>query len=73
VKLVQPEDIPPLYGAVLPEFDRVLKSQGVAVLLVADVPALKQAIAGLLWKQLRQVRVRVLGQSATIFVYRKVG
>jgi tRNA (guanine6-N2)-methyltransferase len=72
VKLVEPQDIPPLYQAVAPELDRVLKRQGMAVLLVADVPALKQALDGLAWKPLRQVRVRVLGQAAMILVYRKL-
>ncbi len=72
VKLVEPHEIPRLYRALLPEFDRVLKRQGIAVLLVADVPALKHALGDLAWKPLRQVRVRVLGQAAMILVYRKL-
>jgi len=71
VKLVAPHEIPRLYRALLPEFDRVLKRQGIAVLLVADVPALKRGLGDLAWKPLRQVRVRVLGQRAMILVYRK--
>jgi tRNA (guanine6-N2)-methyltransferase len=71
VKRAKPEDIPRLYRQTLPEFDRVLRPRGVAVLLLADVPALRNAIKNAPWKQTRQVRVRVLGQPATILVLRK--
>jgi hypothetical protein len=41
------------------------------VLLVSDVPALREAVKRLPWKQQRQVNLRVLGQRATILVFRK--
>jgi 23S rRNA G2445 N2-methylase RlmL len=69
-QLGKPEEIGPLYGRLVTEFQRVLKPGGSAVLLVADVRALKEAVNTVPWKQIRQLRVRVLGQPATIFVVR---
>jgi 23S rRNA G2445 N2-methylase RlmL len=71
VQLSTPEEIGPLYRRVLPEYDRVLRPGGRAVLLAADVAAIKDAVRDLAWQPSRQVRVRVLGQRATIFVWRK--
>ena len=71
-QLAKPEEIPRLYRKVLPEMDRVLRPGGRAVLLVAEAEALKAALGGLPWKQTRFVRVRILGQPATIFVFRKL-
>ncbi len=72
-QLGKPEEIGPLYGRLVPEFQRVLKPAGRAVLLVADVPALREAARSVPWIQVRQLRVRVLGQPATIFVFQKTG
>jgi tRNA (guanine6-N2)-methyltransferase len=70
-QLSTPEEIRPLYRDALKEMDRVLQPGGRAVLLVADVGALREAVRKLNWKQLRMVTVRVLGQRASILVYRK--
>jgi 23S rRNA G2445 N2-methylase RlmL len=70
-QLGEPEEIGPLYRRVVPEWDRVLRPEGRAVLLVADSGALKEAASAVNWKLLRQLRVRVLGQKATVSVWRK--
>ncbi|MCI0463830.1 MAG: RNA methyltransferase [Gemmataceae bacterium] len=70
-QLGEPEEIGPLYRRVVAEWDRVLRPGGLAVLLVADQGALKEAASAVNWKLLRQLRVRVLGQKATISVWRK--
>jgi 23S rRNA G2445 N2-methylase RlmL len=71
VQLGEPEEIGPLYRRLVPGLDRVLRPGGRAVLLVADVGALKDAVRGVPWEPLRQVRLRVLGQRATILAWRK--
>src|SRR5262249_393763 len=70
-QLGKPQEISSLYGQLVREFQRVLKPGGRSVLLVADDRALREAVRLLPWKQLRQLRVRVLGLPATIVVYRK--
>ncbi len=70
-QLSTPAAILPLYRDMIQEYDRVLRKGGKAVLLVADAPALKSAVQRVNWRQQRQVPVRVLGQRAIIFVYRK--
>jgi 23S rRNA G2445 N2-methylase RlmL len=70
-QLGKPEEIGPLYHRMMTEFHRVLKPGGRAVLLVPDVVALRDAAKSGAWKQVRQLRVRVLGQPATIVVFRK--
>jgi 23S rRNA G2445 N2-methylase RlmL len=70
-QLGKPEEIAPLYRQLAAEFHRVLKPGGRAVLLVADARALREATRSLPWKQVRKLRVRVLGLPATIVVYRK--
>jgi 23S rRNA G2445 N2-methylase RlmL len=70
-QLGRPEEIGPLYRAVLRECNRVLRPRGRAVLLVSDVAALKEAAAEVNWKQVRYFRVRVLGQMASLSVWRK--
>ncbi|HYT91508.1 MAG TPA: methyltransferase, partial [Gemmataceae bacterium] len=67
----EPEEIAPLYQRIVREWDRVLRPGGTAVVLVADVPALREAARAVGWKAGRQVRLRVLGQKATITVWRK--
>jgi 23S rRNA G2445 N2-methylase RlmL len=70
-QLGRPEDIGPLYRRVFKEGDRVLRSGGRAVFLAGDAAQLKDAGRAVGWKPERQVRVRVLGQPATIIVWRK--
>jgi 23S rRNA G2445 N2-methylase RlmL len=70
-QLASPAEIGPLYRDMLREYDRVLWPTGQAVLLVSDVAALRQAAEAVLWKSIRQLRVRVLGQFAQISVWRK--
>ncbi len=70
-QLSDPAAIGPLYRRSLPEFDRVLKAGGMAVLLVSDAAALKSAVRLTRWKPVRELRVRVLGQPALLSVWRK--
>jgi tRNA G10 N-methylase Trm11 len=70
-QLGEPEEIAPLYRKAVREWDRVLRPGGLAVLLVADFFALKEAARAAGWKAERQLRVRVLGQRATLSVWRK--
>jgi hypothetical protein len=51
--------------------DRVLRPGGKAVLVVSEVPTLRSAVQPFAWRQQRLVNFRILGQRATIFVYRK--
>jgi tRNA (guanine6-N2)-methyltransferase len=71
VQLGQPDEIAELYQRMVPEYDRVLKPRGLAVLLVSDVAPLKHAAHAAGWKSLRQARIRILGQRATITTWRK--
>jgi 23S rRNA G2445 N2-methylase RlmL len=70
-QLGRPEDIGPLYRRAVLEFDRVLRPKGRAVLLVGDVGPLREAVRGVGWKAVRQLHVRVLGESAKLTVWRK--
>jgi 23S rRNA G2445 N2-methylase RlmL len=70
-QLGRPEDVGPLYRRVLAEGNRVLRQGGRAVLLVSDAAALKEAARAVGWKPQRQLRVRVLGQPATVSAWRK--
>jgi 23S rRNA G2445 N2-methylase RlmL len=70
-QLSTPEAVRPLYRAAVAEMDRVLRPGGIAVLLVADVPALREAVQRVGWRQKRLVNVRVLGQRAAMVVWRK--
>lgn len=72
-QLGRPEEIGPLYHRMIPEYDRVLRPGGRAVLLVGDFGTLKDAVRPAGWKLLRQLRVRVLGQPAVLTVWRKPG
>jgi 23S rRNA G2445 N2-methylase RlmL len=67
----RPEEIGSLYQRILREYDRVLRPNGSAVLLVSDWRALREAAKGAGWKPTRHLRVRVLGQSAEISAWRK--
>lgn len=70
-QLGTPEEIAPLYRHMIREWNRVLKPGGRAVLLVGEMPPLLDAIRPVGWSAQKQYRVRVLGLSATISVWRK--
>jgi tRNA (guanine6-N2)-methyltransferase len=70
-QLGSPDEVGPLYRASVREMDRVLRPGGGAVLIVAVAPALQEAARAVRWKPQRRVNLRVLGQRATIFTYRK--
>jgi 23S rRNA G2445 N2-methylase RlmL len=70
-QLGRPEEIRPLYERTVAEQDRVLRLGGRAVLLVSDYPALRDAARAVGWKAERQLQVRILGQRATVSVWRK--
>ena len=72
-QMASPEEIGPLYRAMIREYDRVLKDGGRAVLLVSEGQALRDAIHPVKWEAQRQLRVEVLGQGAAISVWRKGG
>jgi 23S rRNA G2445 N2-methylase RlmL len=72
-QLSTPEEVGPLYRRTLPEYDRVLRPGGRAVLLVGDADALREAARPTAWKRDRLLRVRILGQPAAITVWRKPG
>lgn len=70
-QLSTPEEILPLYKAAAWEWNRVLKPGGRAVLLVAEVDALHEALRPYLWQPQRQLKVRILGQLAVLSVWQK--
>ena len=70
-QLSRPEEIGPLYRRLVPAYDRILKPGGRAVLLVSEEEPLREAARSAGWKLLRQLHLRVLGQSAVITVWRK--
>jgi tRNA G10 N-methylase Trm11 len=70
-QLAAPEEIGPLYRAMLASYQRVLKPGGRAVLLVSDLGPLKAAAKPVGWKLIRPLRVRVLGQPAFVTVWHK--
>jgi 23S rRNA G2445 N2-methylase RlmL len=72
-QLGRPEEIGPLYARVVPEYDRVLRRDGRAVLLVGDPAPLRQAARRAGWQLEQQLRVRILGQRADLTVWRKGG
>jgi 23S rRNA G2445 N2-methylase RlmL len=70
-QLSSPDAVGPLYHAMLREYDRVLRPDGLAVLLVSDAAALRAAARAAGWKAQRQLSLRVLGQPAVVTVWRK--
>jgi 23S rRNA G2445 N2-methylase RlmL len=70
-QLSRPEEIAGLYRRMLPEYDRVLRPQGKAVLLVSDPAPLRDAAQAGGWRRLEQFRLRVLGQSAVLSAWQK--
>jgi len=70
-QLASPEAVRPLYRAMIPEYNRVMRPGGRAVLLTSEARTLSDAARAAGWKSLRQVKVRVLGQMAVLSVWRK--
>ena len=70
-QMASPEQVGPLYRAMAREYDRVLKPGGQAVLLASEADALGEAVGAVGWRPKRRLRVRVLGQLATLGVWRK--
>jgi 23S rRNA G2445 N2-methylase RlmL len=70
-QLETPEAVGPLYRAMVPEYDRVLRPGGWAVLLTSEARLLNDAARAAGWKSLRQVKLRILGQLAVASVWRK--
>ncbi|MBX7104407.1 MAG: RNA methyltransferase [Gemmataceae bacterium] len=70
-QLSTPEEVPGLYRDMVREWDRVLRPDGRAVVLVAEHDALTRPALARGWVGVRQLRVRVLGQLATLSVWRK--
>ena len=70
-QMATPEEIGPLYRFAAYECDRVLKPGGRAVFVVADDAALTDAVRRSKWTPERRLRVEILGQLATVSVWRK--
>ena len=70
-QLSSPELIPDLYMDCAKEWDRVLRPGGRAVLLVAEQDELRTAVKPFNWKATKEIKVRVLGQSAVMSVWQK--
>ncbi|CAN5143479.1 methyltransferase domain-containing protein [soil metagenome] len=70
-KILTPVDISPLYKAAAWEWNRVLKPGGRAVLLVAEIDVLRDALKPYPWACTRQLKVRVLGQQAVLSVWNR--
>jgi 23S rRNA G2445 N2-methylase RlmL len=70
-QLSRPSELGGLYRRMVREYDRVLQPAGMAVVLVAEFAPLKTAAQDAGWRLLNSLRIRVLGQSATLAVWRK--
>ena len=70
-QLSSPELIPDLYMDCAKEWDRVLKPGGRAVLLAAEQDELRTAVKPFAWRATKEIKVRVLGQSAVLSVWQK--
>ncbi|HEV3205149.1 MAG TPA: RNA methyltransferase, partial [Gemmataceae bacterium] len=71
-QLSSPDEIGRLYRRALHEYNRVLRANGLAVLIVSELSPLKDAVRCVGWQFMRKIRVRVLGQSAVISVLKKL-
>ncbi|MFM7149928.1 MAG: methyltransferase [Gemmataceae bacterium] len=71
VQLSNPEEIPDLYKEMIKEYHRILKPGGRATLIVSEPRLLRDAVSSHAWKAERKIRLRVLGQSSEISVWRK--
>jgi 23S rRNA G2445 N2-methylase RlmL len=72
-QLSSPDEIGPLYRALVGEMDRVLRPGGRAVLLVSVLPPLREPARQAGWHLDRQLTLRILGQKAVATVWRKPG
>ncbi|HEY2785299.1 MAG TPA: methyltransferase [Fimbriiglobus sp.] len=72
-QLSAPEKIGELYRHMVREADRVLIPGGRAVYLVGEPEPLRAAAEAVRWVPIRQLRLRVLGQQATLAVWNKPG
>jgi 23S rRNA G2445 N2-methylase RlmL len=70
-QLERPEGVRAFYTRLVRELDRVLQRNGQAVLLVSDFTALKDAAFQVEWKLVRQFPLRILGQRATLTLWKK--
>jgi 23S rRNA G2445 N2-methylase RlmL len=70
-QLASPEEIGPLYRDMILEYNRVLRPGGMAVLLASESVVLHNAARAVRWQVLSNVNIRLLGQAATISVWRK--
>jgi 23S rRNA G2445 N2-methylase RlmL len=70
-QLSRPKDIGALYRYFIEECGRVLRPRGRCVLLVSDWRALIQATRSARWKELKHLRVQVLGQAAFVSSWSK--
>jgi tRNA G10 N-methylase Trm11 len=70
-QLSTPEEVGPLYRQVISELDRVLKPGGRAVLLVSEGRLLSELARSVGWKSVRALRLRILGQPASLSVWDK--
>jgi 23S rRNA G2445 N2-methylase RlmL len=71
IQLKRPEGIRTFYRRLVGELHRVLSPGGRAVLLVSEFPALKEAAGEVGWSLDRQLKIRVLGQSAILAAWKK--
>lgn len=71
IQLAKPEEIPELYGTLARECDRAMKPGGRGVFITSEQDTLRGALQGRGWMPTRQLRVRILGQTATISVWQK--
>jgi 23S rRNA G2445 N2-methylase RlmL len=69
-QLGEPAEIEALYLAMVSEYNRVLRPGGRAVLLTSAMSLLDRAARSFGWRSQRRVEIRVLGQRATISVWR---
>jgi tRNA G10 N-methylase Trm11 len=70
-QLAKPHEIHDLYHGLVSECNRVLTPGGRTVFLVADPRPLQSAARQSGWQSLRTLKVRVLGQPATVLVFQK--
>jgi len=71
VQLAKPEEIPAMYEMLARECDRALRPNGRAVFITSEQETLRALLLQRGWSPSRQLRVRILGQSATISVWQK--
>lgn len=71
IQLSDPIDVRRLYQRLVPECDRILRPGGRAVVLVSESELLRPLAQSANWTCQREIRIRLLGQPATISVWRK--